>query len=700
MTQPAAPKNFAEAQTALAAALPGYKRRPQQEKLAEAIEATFASASAVADEEMPEEPLQLLAQAGTGTGKSLGAMIPAILSGNRTIVATATIALMNQYTESDLPLLETHLGVPFTWAPLKGIRNFVCLSRLDQQVEGANENIDALVKELDLETTDDNGLPVHTGDKDDITTPLDSMEWMEVSTSSDECIGKKCAFAEKCFSMRHKAEAREAQIVVTNTAMLMTDVKLTREIRESSENSQEIHAVLGDYDQLVLDEAHELETIATEHLGFDIKKGGLLDYFNKAVTFVNVHGGAEEKAQELEDKALRILDTLGVILDEKRTGEDGKKEDKLTIDTAFVAEQEEIVTRLITVIRRMHDKVVGMKLERGSKANQGDQKQRLIAMGKNFLKHCEEIFAAADDEMVRWAEFYEARKGHSTELRWVIKGRPIDVGPALRAELWSKVPAVLMSATLSTGTGPSKFAYMQRALGLTDSETLDVGSPFDYPNQARLFIPGANVPIPSGRTYGEWATWAPEATLELVRASKGGAMLLFTSRKAMKNTYDAIADRLNNSGYTTLLQGDGMSNKALAEEFRDDEDSVLFGLRSFMTGVNFSGKTNRLVVIDKLPFPVPTEPIFAARSLAVERRGGNSFSDLSVPMMTLILEQAFGRLIRSVEDWGTVAILDPRLTTKGYGKNIVRALPPCPAETDMNNIRVFYDAWLGAPAVA
>ncbi|MET7363296.1 ATP-dependent DNA helicase [Streptomyces sp. NPDC005562] len=685
MTTTTPPTTFLSAQAILAEQLPNYRRRPQQETLAAGIEQTFADGT----------PKWLLAEAGTGTGKSLGAMIPAILasrkdSGHRYIVATSTIALMNQYIRKDLPFLEKALGdagISFKWAALKGISNFLCLAKLNENPEV--EHLGALLEEI---APNAEGEYTHSGDRDDVQTSLDQRaEWPLVSSTSDECPGKnKCAMAERCFGLRHKAEAKDASVVVTNTAILMTDVKLNKQIRETSENGVGVHVLLDEYDGLIVDEAHELEATATAHLGFDIKQGGLIKYLDQAVSFVNVQAGAEAGAQDQQEKILGHLDTIGAII-----GKGIGNEEKLPIDTAFLTEHFAVFENLYTELDRLVALVRKTKVERGSKEKYGDTKSRLSNQGDNYLMHIKEVLGAEPEKTVRWAEVYGDR-GRGT-ARWMIKTAPIEVGPYLREELWSEIPAVLMSATLSTGTGASRFGYITRALGLEGATTLDVGTPFDYANQALVYVPAPSVPNPGKATRDAWATWVPEATLELVRTFGGGAMLLFTSRKAMNNTYGLIADRLRNDGITTFLQGGDLTNREIAERFRDDEDSVLFGLRSFMTGMDFPGRTNRLTVLDKLPFAVHTDPIVAAREEAVRKRGGQPFYDLAIPTMTLVLEQAFGRLIRSNSDWGTVAIMDSRLSSTAWGKGIVRALPPAPATTSLDDVRTFRDAWENSP---
>ncbi|PPS89501.1 ATP-dependent DNA helicase [Streptomyces sp. MH60] len=686
----APPATFLSLQELFAKNLPGYRRRPQQEQLAQAIELTFS-------QDLEEnEPMHLLAEAGTGTGKSYAALIAAILASRagdepkRYVVATATNALLAQYVKKDLPWLEGVLGqagIDFTWAPLKGVSNFACLAKLAERP--AIANVQQLLDEL---APDKDGTYHHTGDRDDVQTPIEQRtEWHLVSSTSDECPGRsKCSFGEQCFAMKHKDAAMEADIVATNMAILLTDTKIARETAGGDPEAERRHPLLGPYDGLIVDEAHELEEQATSHLGFDIKQGGLLKWADQAASFLAIHEDVDEQRQG-ESLAVHERVTAAVEALTRPIADHLEHDDTGAIDADFITYYADLFVTLYDALETLRTRVSKRKIADSSHVEKEQAiKDRLLTVGTNFLKGVKAVLLADPNEMVRWAEMY----GHERMRigrRWLIRAAPIDVGPYLREELWSRYPAVLMSATLSAGTGPGRFDYLARRLGLKDTAaTLDVGSPFDYPKQALFFHPDSSVPAPAGKTRSEWETWLHAATLELVRAAGGGAMLLYTSRKAMNAAHDTLGSLLRADGINSFVQGGDMSVKEIADRFREDENSVLFGLRSFMTGMDFPGNTNRLVVVDKLPFAVPTDPIHKARSEAIERQGGSAFSDLVVPSMTLTLQQAFGRLIRSTEDWGAVAIMDSRLASKGYGRSIVKALPPARATTSLADVRDFF----------
>ncbi|MEV5568028.1 ATP-dependent DNA helicase, partial [Streptomyces sp. NPDC052196] len=555
---------------------------------------------------------------------------------------------------------------------------------------------------LDEIAPDENGQRAHTGDRDDITTPIDQRrEWPLVAASSEECPGRtKCGFAEQCFGLRHKDAAMDADIVATNLAVLLTDTKIARESAGDDGEGPRIHALLGEYDGLIIDEAHELEDQATAHLGFDIKQGGLLKWADQAMSFLAVHEGVDEQRvgksydahQDVVDAIDALTQPIADQLEYDRTG---------AIDADFIGVHADKFVALWMALEALRQRVIARKIaDSSSQEREEGIRQRVITTGRNFLTNIKAVMLADPNDMVRWAEMY----GHermTVGKRWMIKAAPIGVGPYLREELWSRYPAVLMSATLSAGTGEHRFDYIARRLGLEDTAaTLDVGSPFDYRHQALTFHPDKSVPAPAGDTRSEWESWVSAATLELVRAAGGGALLLYTSHRAMTEAYNILGNQLRGDGLNCFVQGGDMSVREMAQRFRDDEHSVLFGLRSFMTGMDFPGNTCRLVVVDKLPFAVPTDPIHKARTDAIERQGGNAFADLVVPSMTLTLLQAYGRLIRSTDDSGVVALMDPRLASKGYGRGIVKALPPAPVTTDLARVRDFYENGAALPAVA
>lgn len=652
MTAPAteqpAPRTFAEAEAVLAATLPGYESRPQQQALAAFVEDTLAAGG------------HGLAEAGCGTGKSLGSMIPAILSGKRTVVATATLALMNQYASKDVPFLKQHLGVDFTWALLKGRSNYACQAKMADPSDRLREGLLAQVREeLDAD-------PEHSGSFDDFTTPMTKEEFALLTTSSADCPGRReCPFGDICYAEAAKRKAAESQVVITNTAMLMTDLK----VREATSG---FGSMLGEFDALILDEAHELEEIATSQLEDTFRPGAAARLLKDVQAFCG-----NQSAVATGEAA--VLDAMTAVTAELPQVD----KESVRLGLGWFLDHADPFLAMIDALKALCDEVLEVTIERDRERALA-RRAILTTRINNMLKRYETLLTAGEEDLVRWVAAETTPRGEQVK---VLHFAPINVAPFLTEWLWNRVPAVLVSATLSVG---GNFAFVQERLGLTEATTLNVGTPFDYGTQALLFVPGPKMPSPKQR--GQWLTYAQTATMELISAAGGGALLLYTSRSAMQAAYTDLGPRIEAMGYTVLAQGISGTNKEIAKTFATDTHSVLFALKSFFTGVDIPGEACRLVVIDKLPFPVPSDPVFQARADQIKRRRGSDFAELSVPMMTLTLVQGYGRLIRTKADTGTVAILDSRLSGTSWGQRIVDSLPDSPATTELGEVRAFYQA--------
>lgn len=632
---------FAEAEKVLAQRLPGYTERPQQQALAAFVEQIIATGG------------HGLAEAGCGTGKSLATMIPAILGGKKTVVATATKALMEQYANKDVPFLEEHLGVPFTWALLKGRSNYVCMAKVAETNTDETRSLAQVMAEIDADED-------HSGDFDHFSFTVPEMDKSRLSSTANDCPGKKkCPFADQCFAEKAKARAAESQVVITNTAMLMTDLK----VRELTDGYA---TMLGNYDLVLIDEAHETEDYATSSLQSEIRNTGVIKTVTEARNFARMNQAELTKDVEV----LNRLDVCWNAMDE------GRK------NLAFFVEHDEEFMALFEALQDFADEISDITI-----IKDGDgavaQQNRLVRRLGNYATTLSLAITTDDRLLVRWIEIDNTRR----EPVKIMRTAPVHVGSYLAAWLWEQTSAVLLSATLSVH---GDFGYISDRLGLpSTTEALSVGTPFDYQTQAMVFAPPANVSSPKDRNG--WLGYYNTATTEMVKMAGGGALLLFTSRSAMQAAYENLSDTFEAQGYTCLMQGQD-TNKVLARRFAEDTNSVLFALKSFMTGVDFQGDTCRLVVIDKLPFPVPTEPVFEARADLIKSEGRSDFRELTIPIMTLTLEQAFGRLIRTSADRGVVAIMDSRLTSTGYGKQILRGLPDCPRTTDLLKVAEFYKA--------
>jgi ATP-dependent DNA helicase DinG len=624
---------WTEAEQRLAESLPAYESRPQQRMLAEGIETALANGEVI------------VGQAGCGVGKSFALLIPLIMHSLRTglpsAVSTATKSLQDQYVSKDLPFLLKHLGVDFRYAVVKGRGNYVCKAKMQELKPGDIQFREQLVEELKD--------PDHSGDLTDLTTPIEPGEKRFIVSTSDECPGKsECPFGDKgCFAEVAKERAKRAHIVVVNHAALITDLKIKQEGG---------FGLLPEFGAIGVDESHELESYATNALGAEVTQRGIENLANEATNLLSATVSPETSA--LLGAAERLFNHLKKLLKEagERTVKFGDRE-------ALEAEAQlgDILRALLMLKKAAEAAYVG----------EDEQRMRLKRLKKRinsmFDKFKAVIFSTSD-ELVRWVEADDKRGV-------VLKFAPLHVGEFLDEMIWQRGPAALVSATVAIG---DDFSFVAERHGIQPGyRHVDAGSPFDFEKQATLYIPEKCDPS------GDPANWRSKLrmqSLELIRKAGGRTLALFSSRSNMQVMHDLLKEALEDMGLTVLIQGQG-TVKHLGEQFKADETSVLFGLKSFATGFDVPGDALRLVIIDKMPFPVPSDVIFAARAEAIDRVATNKWVDgafpkLSVPSMALDLLQEAGRLIRTTSDEGMIAIFDSRLLEKRYGKQIVKALPP------------------------
>jgi len=604
----------------------------------------------------------LLVQAGTGTGKSLAYLVPAAVRamredgpGGPVVVATATLALQSQLVERDLPTLapvaEEVLGRPLRWAIAKGRSNYACLHRVREGVpddDGALISADALTggggalgREVVrarrwAETESDGG----TGERDRLQPGVSDRAWGQVSVSALECLGAaKCAYGTECFAERARGRAEDADIVVTNHALLA------------------IHAidglpVLPEMTALVVDEGHEFAArvtgVATQEL-----------------TATQVERlGKRVRALVDDDVAERVLDSVAAL--------------EMAVDEARVGRLEQVPEALRQACASVLDAArrVQSGLSRGGSETVADE--AVIRTAKAAADEVASVagrLSAGSDADVVWLEDRE-RGGR------VLKVAPLSVSGLIRSQVFSDTPVVMTSATLTLG---GSFDPIAAGLGLAGSEApewtgLDVGSPFDYPRQGILYA-AKHLPRP-GR-----AGLAPEVLqeiTELVDAAGGRTLGLFSSRRAAEAAAASVRESLPD--HTVLCQGDDLV-PTLVKQFRDDPTSSLFGTLSLWQGVDVPGPTCVLVIMDRIPFPRPDDPLMSARQRAVDAAGGNGFMAVAATHAALLMAQGAGRLIRSIDDRGVLAVLDSRLATAGYGRFIRASLPPMWATTDAQMAR-------------
>lgn len=649
-------RTFKDAEVRLAETLPGYESRPPQQALAAAVEGAIFNRT------------HLLGEAGCGTGKSLGYLIPAILSGKRVVISTATKALQDQVANEDVPFLQEHLGKPFSFALLKGRRNYLCLNKAEAVDPADVPNIGRLLADLTALAAD----PGFVGDRESLPFEVSDAEWRHLAADSDDCQALECKDKGICFAVRARKAAKEAQVVVVNHALYLTDLV----VREMTGGAA---SMLDQHDVVVFDEAHEVEKYASSTLGSQFKTGGVAHLVSEVRNFGRRH--VPTKAAELEvagNEVLTAMTTLFMGLE--RAFIDGKS-DKLRIRPALLLDHGDNFVGFANALDALHEAVAdGGLLGDVPGANYNDVKKKRDRISGRTLSTAgrfKQVILADFNDLVRWVE--RDSRGNLT-----LATAPVTVAPYLREALFGagNTTAVLVSATLSVD---GKFDYVAGRLGIDTYTDIDVGTPFDFTKQALFYVP-TDIGDPSPANRAAWSSMMASRTLDLVRASKGRALLLFTSNRELNAAYNAIADRIP---YNVYKQGDA-PNRVLMEQFKEDTDSVLFATASFFTGVDFQGDTCSLVVIDKLPFPVPTDPIVEARCDAIKRAGGNDFSSYTIPEMTLPLKQGFGRLIRHRNDKGVFALMDARVVTKGYGTKIVRSLPDAPRTDSMADVLSFF----------
>ena len=684
-----------------AKALPGYESRPAQLKLTALIEEAFAQQGRVG----------VAAEAGTGTGKSLAYLVPAVLSGRKTLVTTTNKVLQGQIVGKDLPEVQAILapaGVDFTYVVAKGRGNYACKERVGK-LEAA-ERIGALAFQRpetfpEWEQFKAWHAQTEEGDVEEINPLLSPELKAEVTVSSEDCLGKSCPLFNECWVTRKKKQAEQAQIIVANYHVVLLDAVL----RDLSDDQA---AVLPDgITALVLDEAHGAEDVATSVLGEEVSLGAWTQIERR---LKNATEGAINRADKAARRAGESLPAHANEWPQIATTWQMKAGDVAQPLLGWITVLEERLAKAPAGARqvllgdeRSHTAVL---LERALKfademaqgtppwAVEGADRQAWQKLADAVARFAKAIFRVSNPEDLTVARYAE-RDGQ----RLKVYAKPIDVAPEMKRLLWDRYPTlVATSATLATGGAgdPSAFDYWMGRVGFPKAErpvaTLVVGSPFDYQKNALLYVPE----VPAGLDRNERAAtaWLAREMGALVAASDGGAFLLFTSYRQMQAVASILAPALP-ARYRVFRQGE-QPRDVVIREFRDaaitfTQPAVLFATRSYFEGVDVRGEGLRLVVLDKLPFTNISDPVFQARCRVIDRAGDGtyatgSFANLALPIMTTVLKQGTGRLIRSQTDRGVVAVLDDRLATKGYGKKVLAALPPMARTRSLDAVRAFY----------
>jgi ATP-dependent DNA helicase DinG len=649
--------------------VPNFAPREAQQTMARAVQQAIVGRET------------LVAEAGTGTGKTFAYLVPALLSGERVIISTGTKTLQDQLYFRDLPRVRSVLGVQPKTALLKGRANYLCLYRLEQTVrDGGSLNATQVTQ---LATIRAWSARTRRGDRMELAeVPEESPLWPRVTSTAENCLGVECPFYADCHVFKARREAQEADVVVVNHHLLFADLALKQE---------GFGEILPDAAAFILDEAHQLPELAGQ-------------FFSQSVSARQLN----DLAQDTLTECAGITGAIGLLLEPVQALQAAVRQLRLALeglpargaiglllarDTAAAALEEvqallQVLSELLSSqaersrgLANLHERAMlfASRLERIVGAASASDSER----GDGVYDHG----ADADDTTVvpdlapdvRWYERFP--RGFALYVT------PLDLADPMRA-LRERTQAAWIhtSATLSVA---GKFGHFARQLGLDEPRTLLLRSPFDYAQQALCYLP-SGLPDPNAREY---TAAVIDAVLPVLQASAGRAFLLFTSHRALRHATELLQDKVP---WPLFVQGTAPRPRLL-EEFRACGHGVLLGAASFWEGVDVVGDALSVVVIDKLPFAAPDDPVLTARLAALEQSGINPFMGWQVPSAVIALKQGAGRLIRDVHDRGVLVLCDPRLSSKGYGKLFLASLPPMPRTHDLADVQAFFD---GAPAAA
>jgi len=640
----------------LARALPAFEPRAGQVEMSAAVAKVLETGGV------------LLAEAGTGTGKTLAYLIPAILSRHRILISTGTKNLQEQIFFKDIPALSDALGVPFTATCMKGRANYLCLHRLDRlnDAPGAADHgvFLPMIREWSGRT--------ETGDRAELEDlPEDLPFWSEVSATAETCLGTECPRHDECFVTRLRQRAAASDIVIVNHHLLCADAA----VRQNAYGE-----VIPACTHAIVDEAHQLEDVATQYFGFSISNYRLEDLARDIERFAASLAVERRKDRDeiakavarLRDRARAFFLELGLAHRATNT----IREDRVRVTDTTLADVREPAADLAGALDLVEATLALLRKPRSEDEEDVKPTQDPEALAHRTREVHDELrflLRAGDPEYVYFVE----SRGRGIFLR----AAPIDVSTIVRELLLDRMRAtVLTSATL---TVDGTFAYIRDRLGIRKADEVQLPSEFDFTQQAILYLPPR---MPDPRSP-EFATAAGHQVIEILRRTRGRAFVLFTSYATLR-TVQTIAEMALD--YPLLVQGTAPRTELL-KQFRETPHAVLFATSSFWQGVDVVGEALSCVIVDKLPFASPRDPVTSARMDAIRARGGEPFGEYQVPLAILTLQQGLGRLIRHRQDRGVLAVLDPRLRTKGYGRRFMGSLPPAPVVHELKAVEGFFD---------
>ena len=618
-----------------------YEYRPGQLEMAELVHDAF------------ETRHHAIVEAGTGTGKTLAYLLPAICSGRRVVISTATKSLQEQLYQKDIPFLQKHFAPNLKVAVMKGRSNFLCLAKLhqmaDQPLLKGMEEIDTFRQIRDWSKL------TETGDRAELTfLPDDSDLWTRLDARRDTCTGKKCPEFNPCFLTAMQQRAKEADLIIVNHHLFFADLALKQD---------DFGSILPEYSAVVFDEAHEMEDVASDYFGRQISNFRFEELARDAdQTLRLLHLGTPSllrKTQRIRERSRGFLELF--------PSRDGRFSFTRNEREAFLEQNREAYEALATSLKSMETEFAALTAK----------PEELTRIGRRSFELRQELsflFESNEKNFVYW--FERRNKGV------FLTATPIDVSQILRERLFEQFDTVILtSATLTVG---GRFDYIRQRLGIDHAKDRALPPEFDYPHQALLYLPRK---MPDVRDP-EFSAAAADEIVQLLEMSQGRAFCLFTSYSQMNELFERVRPRVR---FPLLLQGTA-PRSVLLERFKNTEAAVLFATASFWQGVDVPGEQLSCVIVDRLPFAVPSDPIVAARVRTLQEDGRNPFAEFQVPQAVLALKQGFGRLIRTKTDRGVLALLDTRIQRMPYGKIFLESLPRYGMTHERADVARFLDA--------